>query len=478
MSFANLAEDGIKKHLHLLQGQADKTLEAGFMQALAAIETVLQVQYQYEIGGALKSVPIFRLGRGTFNDAPDPAPNDLLRQIVITLLADLEASRATLSQSSGSDQTFRLELDDLWFDIDKDGQRSETESAVNILAPVLLNRRQRIEFDEDPGILAGKHVDFDMSDQAWLLAYTHVLSGMGEIFLAFDPTEIISGLEKKEEQVFESLLAMPEDKRAALEKELEELTEQISEETAKLRSLSDLQSEIGQKFHDLPENATDEMRRPLEIEREESRQQVRSTLLIRDTLEERQSEIAQLLAFGTAEATSSMDRLRRPDEVSLKPGADFIYVLTEALSQSPDPDRIDKAHQHWLATIEHNKRFWASVAAETDDAAEWIPNRTQTGAIIQEVPDELREAWIAILSDAEKVLNGDLLIPHFLLPSTHGISLALYVESPSSLDPIPWLHGAGAYDYVKEGQRISIANWHNFSRLVGGNAAGFALFFN
>ncbi|MFN3210347.1 MAG: hypothetical protein ACE369_15340 [Roseovarius sp.] len=157
---------------------------------------------------------------------------------------------------------------------------------------------------------------------------------------------------------------------------------------------------------------------------------------------------------------------------------DALYVLLSALEQQPDPARIRAAHADWLAMIAHNRTFWDRLAQETDDDREWIPNATQTSALGVEIPPRVAEGWQKILSDAEAVLEGRLLLPHPLLPSGHGINVASYVADPAPLDPIDWVHGIGATPYTARGPRITAQSWQAFQRLTGGNAGGFALFLN
>ena len=76
-----------------------------------------------------------------------------------------------------------------------------------------------------------------------------------------------------------------------------------------------------------------------------------------------------------------------------------------------DANRMADAHAHLLKVIELSRLNWAAVRAETDNANEWLPGPGQTGVIGVDINDEQVEAWLAMLDESERILNGELLIP-------------------------------------------------------------------
>jgi len=161
-----------------------------------------------------------------------------------------------------------------------------------------------------------------------------------------------------------------------------------------------------------------------------------------------------------------------------KPAIDAIYVAIKALAQQPDATRIRAVHTHLTAMIAHNRVFWDRLAQEVDNDHEWIPNPSQSSVLPLTIPPRLATGWQAILKDIEAVLEGKLLIPHPALPEGYGVSLPAYVDDPTPLDLVNWLHGIGAYRHAAIGPRLSTQNWRTFQRLSLGNAGGFALLFN
>ena len=57
-------------------------------------------------------------------------------------------------------------------------------------------------------------------------------------------------------------------------------------------------------------------------------------------------------------------------------------------------------------------------------------------------------------------------------------NVAAWVNDPSPIDLLAWIHGSGAYKYVARGPVITAQNWRAFNRLTGGNAGLMALYLN
>jgi hypothetical protein len=128
--------------------------------------------------------------------------------------------------------------------------------------------------------------------------------------------------------------------------------------------------------------------------------------------------------------------------------------------------------------IAENRRFWSLVAQETDNAGEWVPNDAQTSALGIRMPPGTAERWQAVLADAEKLLLGDLLIPHWRYGAEAGINLRKMFEAPVALDLVTVVQGEGLLPFAEKGTRASPFAWNEFTRLVEGDAMLFALFLN
>jgi hypothetical protein len=157
---------------------------------------------------------------------------------------------------------------------------------------------------------------------------------------------------------------------------------------------------------------------------------------------------------------------------------DRIAMVLFALSKTPDKTLALDAHGHFLSMIEENRRFWGLVEVEEDNDREWVPNDRQVSGLGLNVPPGTGERWQAVLADAEAVLKGEALIPHWRFGAEAGINLMKAFENPPAVDLVTWIQGEGLLPYAEKGRRISPAAWNDFERLVSGDAILFAVFLN
>jgi len=157
---------------------------------------------------------------------------------------------------------------------------------------------------------------------------------------------------------------------------------------------------------------------------------------------------------------------------------DRLAMVYFALKQQPDPAHTKAAHGHLIEMIAHNRIFWTRVSAETDNNGEWIPNDNQQQGMGLRVPPGTGERWLAVLGDAEALLTGEKLIPHWRLRGGAGLNLRKMFENPAPVDLAEWIHGIGLLPYAEEGERIAQDNWLDFERLVRGDSLMFVIFLN
>ncbi|WP_137699671.1 coiled-coil domain-containing protein [Marimonas lutisalis] len=579
-----LASAGLTQRIETLSADpAANGFELGAMMVLRAVEKSLQTRYDYGLGDRMVNLPLLRLNMGPMrNPNPREKTPDLVASMIATFVEDMAEAQKVLARAERDGvQPFELTLQDIWFDMDGDGTRSEAESAMKLLAPVILDRRVRREMEKSGALEQPLTIRFDVADQSWLAAYTHLLAGVGNAILAFDPTPVIANLDAQLAAVkdapripnywdqdavkaeIETLKAEQErikarsqelremqkpfdDRIRALRDEMRKpenkprekrdaLNAQIKDIREAMRPLTDERSDLGRqsrlarnelraaesKLAQTEEETTgpslDDLRRMSKqlLDERRSLQAERDSLSARkqETADQRQAATtdAQRKALDaeleklTAALSQNMDAIgenmkksrdmrrdmtraqldarRGFDRRSMvrdqvRPAIDIAYLVLESLAQKPDRARLQAAQSNWLNMIAHNRIFWRELARETDNDREWIPNPDQQSALGIEVPARMAEAWQKILSDAEAVLEGRLLLPHPLMPDGTGISLAAYFADPGPIDLIEWIHGIGAYPYAARGSQITAQSWSQFSRFTHGRAGTFALFFN
>ena len=157
---------------------------------------------------------------------------------------------------------------------------------------------------------------------------------------------------------------------------------------------------------------------------------------------------------------------------------DRVAMVLFALSKTPDKALAADAYDHFLTMITENRRFWSLVELEPDNDMEWVPNDRQTSGLGIIMPPETGKRWQAVLADAEALLKGEVLIPHWRFGAEAGINLKKAFETPPAVDLVTWIQGEGLLSYAEKGPRMSMAAWNDFERLVSGDAMLFAIFLN
>lgn len=157
---------------------------------------------------------------------------------------------------------------------------------------------------------------------------------------------------------------------------------------------------------------------------------------------------------------------------------DRVAMVLFALSKTPDKALAQDAHGHFLKMIAENRRFWSLVALEPDNKGEWVPNDNQVSGLGITMPPGTGARWQAVLADAEAMLKGEMLIPHWRFGAEAGINLKKAFENPPAVDLVTWIQGEGLLPYAEKGPRVGPASWNDFERLVQGDAMLFAVFLN
>lgn len=157
---------------------------------------------------------------------------------------------------------------------------------------------------------------------------------------------------------------------------------------------------------------------------------------------------------------------------------DRAAMVLHALSNTPDKALARDAYGHFLSMIRDNRRFWTLVALEADNTGEWVPNDTQVSGLGLTMPPGTGARWQAVLADAEKLLHGEVLIPHWRFGAEAGINLKKAFEDPPPVDLITWIQGEGLLPYAEKGPQMSMAAWRDFEDFVQGDAMLFAVFLN
>ncbi len=375
---AAIARDGLAKTEAVIAAlpapSGDDLFALGGVRFLMAVEQAMQLRWQVGATGMLAPLPLLQVELLP-NPAPEAARASLVSEIMIGATARLDQAEAALAAiPATSDVGLVIRLEDLWFDIDGNGQRrNRFEDLLPIALAAFTNPWER-----KPRPLSTT-IRFDTADVAWLRAYGHLISGVASFILAFDPTDA----------------------------------------AAKVMA------------------ATDERRRRL--------------------------------------ASPLPSLIERYDPEG---GLDKATIAVFALRQRPDADLTRQTATHLRQMIVLNRQFWALLAAETDNEAEWIPNGQQQAALGFVLPPDIGKVWSAVLGDLELMLAGKLLVPHVAFPPEAGIDIAAFLQNPAPVDLLGWLQGIDALPYAERGPVVTALAWRAFEQLVSGRGMMVALLLN
>ncbi len=164
----------------------------GGVRFLATIEHALQTRWRVGLTESLGMIPLLRLPIAE-NPAPPPMDPRTIPTLFAEVVTGMDAARMPLSGiPATSDFGVELDLSSVWFDVNANGARDAGEDLLDIAGPMILGWEWQAR---EPGA-TGPVIRFDAADAAWLSAYTHLLAGIAEVVLAYDPTASIDRMQK------------------------------------------------------------------------------------------------------------------------------------------------------------------------------------------------------------------------------------------------------------------------------------------
>lgn len=142
-----------------------------------------------------------------------------------------------------------------------------------------------------------------------------------------------------------------------------------------------------------------------------------------------------------------------------------------------DAARLKGVLTRFSAITALSRKNWQAILAETDNQAELVPSPKQTGVVPEAVVTEaMVAAWHETLDAADKVLAGELLVPHWRF--TKGFDLKAYFETATRTDLVLIFTGYDALPYLKDGPIASAETFAAANQVFGDNLLGYAFWFN
>ncbi|MDB5505514.1 MAG: hypothetical protein JWR75_152 [Devosia sp.] len=124
-----------------------------------------------------------------------------------------------------------------------------------------------------------------------------------------------------------------------------------------------------------------------------------------------------------------------------------------------------------------SRRNWEAILAETDDNHELVPSPEQTPPSPDvKVTDEMVATWLETLDTMDRILAGNLLIPHWRFKQ--GFDLRAFLMTAKRTDFVMLISGYDALPYLKEGPIADAGTFAEANRVFNGSLIGFAFWFN
>lgn len=157
--------------------------------------------------------------------------------------------------------------------------------------------------------------------------------------------------------------------------------------------------------------------------------------------------------------------------------ADLIAAVHTINWPVVEPDRLKRVLMRFQAITQLSRRNWEAILAETDDNKELVPSPKQVSLVPEaRVTDEIIAAWMETLDAADRIIAGELLVPHWRFKQ--GFDLKAYFETATHTDFVMLLTGYDATPFIKDGPVATAESFAAANRVFGDAFLGYAFWFN
>ena len=157
--------------------------------------------------------------------------------------------------------------------------------------------------------------------------------------------------------------------------------------------------------------------------------------------------------------------------------ADIIAAIHTIDWPVTDAAKLSGVRTRLKSVLAYSRQNWDAIALETDDNHELLPSPKQTPLVPDaSVTSDRVLAWRATLDEAEKVLDGKLLVPHWRFKQ--GFDLKTYFDTATRTDLVMLLTGSDAVPFLKDGPVASATDFRAVQAAFGNDWLGYAFWFN
>lgn len=178
------------------------------------------------------------------------------------------------------------------------------------------------------------------------------------------------------------------------------------------------------------------------------------------------------------------EALRRPVPEGRPPSfadptliADTVEIIHSIDWPVAEPQRLGTVRERLKRVFAMSRLSWKLILAETGDEREWLPNpRQKDGVFGVTVSQAQIDAWLAALDEAEAILDGRRLVPHWRFAK--GVDARRFFEEPRRFALVSLIAGAGAVPLLTDGPITIPEHWAEINQVFNGNLFGYAFWFN
>ncbi len=97
-----------------------------------------------------------------------------------------------------------------------------------------------------------------------------------------------------------------------------------------------------------------------------------------------------------------------------------------------EPLRFNRFRLHLIAVTELNHETWKHIRREEDDHFEWLPNPSQKGVLGLPVRNEMIDAWLEMMDEFKRLLEGQKTLPRIfgIVKEGQGLNIKILLTDP------------------------------------------------
>lgn len=157
--------------------------------------------------------------------------------------------------------------------------------------------------------------------------------------------------------------------------------------------------------------------------------------------------------------------------------ADLVAAIHTSDFPVADAPRLAGVLERLRRITALSRRNWELILAEDDDNQELVPSPRQTSIVpSMTVTQETVDAWLATLDTVDRVLAGELLVPHWRFEQ--GFDLEAYFTAATETDIVMLMTGQGALPFLRDGPVADALSFAEASETLGADWLSYAFWFN